>query len=118
MPHQARRISESGYYHIVPKGINGQDIFERDADRQLYLTLLAKAAKEAGVVILAYCLMSNHVHIVLNDPQRHMSDFVKYVHERYGTKYCRQYGREGGVFGKKFWSEPIEKDSYLLCAVR
>ncbi|MDO4797244.1 MAG: transposase [Coriobacteriales bacterium] len=118
MPHQARRRSGSGYYHVVSKGINGQDIFECDADRRMYRSLLGKAREVTGVLILAYCLMSNHVHLVLDDPQQHVSDFVKYVHERYGAAYCRQYDRVGGIFVKKFWSEPIETDSHLLCAVR
>lgn len=118
MPHGARRRSESGYYHVVSKGINGQDIFECDADRQLYVRLLAKAKDKTGILIHAYCLMSNHVHLVLEDRTQRLADFVKYVHERYGAIFSQQYGRIGGVFSKLYWSEPIETDEYLLCAVR
>ena len=118
MPHGARKVSESGYYHVVPKGINAQIIFGEDADRLSYLDLMARAKKDTDIRIHAYCLMSNHVHLVLEDPHRKLSEFIKYVHERYGTKYSKKYDRVGGVFAKTCWSEPIETEEYLLCAVR
>lgn len=118
MPHGARRISDSGYYHVVPKGINEQIIFEDNEDRKLYLQLMSQAKDNTKMNIHAYCLMSNHVHLVLEDQNRKLSAFIKYIHERYGTAYSKKYERVGGVFAKTCWSEPIESDEYLLCAVR
>lgn len=118
MPHRARQKSESGYYHVVPKGIADQLIFEDDLDRSLYLELLRKAKAETGIRVHAYCLMSNHVHLVVEDPDDKLSEFMKYLTERYAMHYAQQIGRTGGVFRKPFWSEPIELDEYLLCAVR
>ena len=118
MPHIARQKGESGYYHVVPKGIADQLIFENDDDRSMYLELLRKAKAETGVKLHAYCLMSNHVHLVVEDPGGKLSEFMKYVTERYAMYYAKQIGRTGGVFRKPFWSEPIESDEYLLCAVR
>ncbi|MDO5106864.1 MAG: transposase [Coriobacteriaceae bacterium] len=118
MPHIARTKSESGYYHVVPKGIADQLIFEDDLDRSMYLELLRKAKAEAGVKLHAFCLMSNHVHLVVEDEHDKLSEFMKYVTERYAMYYAQQIGRTGGIFRKPFWSEPIESDEYLLCAVR
>ncbi len=118
MPHVARARGESGYYHVVPKGIADQLIFENDLDRSMYLELLRKAKAETGVKIHAYCLMSNHVHLVVEDQDGKLSEFMKFVTERYAMYYAQQIGRTGGIFRKPFWSEPIESDEYLLCAVR
>lgn len=118
LPHTARTISESGYYHVVPKGIADQLLFENDDDRSMYLELLRKAKAGTGVKLHAYCLMSNHIHLVVEDSNDKLSEFMKYVTERYAMYYAKQIGRTGGVFRKPFWSEPIESDEYLLCAVR
>ena len=118
MPHHARQKSESGYYHVVPKGLGDQIIFEDDSDRRLYIKLLANAKKEIGIRIHAYCLMSNHVHLILEDRANKMAEVLKYVHERYAAHFAEKTGRKGGIFSKPYWSEPIEADAYLLCAVR
>ncbi|MBQ3266971.1 MAG: transposase, partial [Atopobiaceae bacterium] len=85
MPHTARKKSESGYYHVGPKGIGNQILFLDDADRVLYLRLLDEAASEQGLGVLAYCLMSNHVHLVLDDPNDHLANLMKHVEEAYAT---------------------------------
>ena len=118
MPKGARQRSESGYYHVVPKGIADQLIFEDDLDRSLYLELLRKAKAETGIKIHAYCLMSNHVHLVVEDEHGKLSEAMKYLTERYAMHFAGQIGRTGGIFRKPFWSEPIESDEHLLCAVR
>ena len=118
LPHNARNRSESGYYHVVPKGIADQLIFEDDLDRSMYLELLRKAKAETGVMLHAYCLMSNHVHLVVEDANGKLSEFMKYLTERYAMYFSKQIGRTGGVFRKPFWSEPIESGEHLLSAVR
>ena len=118
MPRAPRKQSESGYYHVVPKGIAGQTIFGDDQDRRLYLKWLAEAKDETGFVLHSYCLMGNHVHLAIEDPSDRLSEAMKYVHERYGMYYAEKIGRYDGIFRKPFWSEPIEDDSRLLCTVR
>ena len=118
MPHTSRKLSESGYYHVVPKGVNGRLIFENDADRSTYVSLLSEANDRFSVLLHAYCLMSNHVHLVLEDTKGELADYMKLVHEQYGTYFSDKIECVDGVFRKPFWSEPIETDEYLLCAVR
>ena len=118
MPHRARVLSESGFYHVVPKGIADQTIFLSDEDRYAYLTHLAQAKRDYGLLIHAYCLMSNHVHLAVQDPKRNLSEALKYVHENYARHYAHKIGRTGGVFRKPYWSEPIEDGKRLACAVR
>ena len=118
MPHAARKKSASGYYHVVPKGIHDQIIFENDTDRRIYLELMRQAKKETGLRIHAYALMSNHVHFVLEDEHDMLSAFMKMIDERYGKHVAEETGRKGGILVRPFWSEPIETENYLLCAVR
>jgi len=114
----ARKKGESGFYHVVPKGISDMLLFENDGDRALYLKWLKEAKEKTGVLVHAYCLMSNHIHLVLEDPHDDMAEALKHVHERYGAYYAEKTGRRGGIFRRPFWSEPIENDSYFLCAIR
>lgn len=118
MPHAARKKSESGYYHVVPKGESNRLLFEDDGDREEYLSLLGQAKEEAGLRLHAYALMSNHVHLVVEDEHGRLSDAMKFLHERYAAYFKEKAGRAGRIFRKPLWSEPIESDEYLLRAVR
>lgn len=118
MPHAGRKKSASGYYHVVPKGLADQILFESDSERQEYVSLLGESKSEYEYALHAYCLMSNHVHLIIEDPEDHISEAMKFVHERYAMAHSARTGQKGGVFATPFWSEPIESDEYLLCAVR
>ena len=63
MPRCARVKSESGFYHVIAKGSGGQNLFEGAYDYRAFLELLTKACEKGGVRVIAYCLMSNHVHL-------------------------------------------------------
>ena len=120
MAHYPRRRGESGFYHIVAKGDGGQIIFEDKSDRNDYLELLRKASDEMLVSVHGYCLMSNHVHLLVEDIKRNgsFSAFMKQVNEAYARHFQWKTGREGHVFEGRFWSEPVETDEYFMCALR
>ena len=67
MGRQARQLSDSGFYHIVVRGINHQHIFEEESDYVFFLEVLGKLKKELAFEIHAYCLMSNHIHLLLRE---------------------------------------------------
>ena len=67
MPRRARELSSSKIYHIVFRGINKQNIFYDDADYEKMLKKLEKLKKEMKFEIYAYCLMSNHVHLLIKE---------------------------------------------------
>ena len=118
MPHTARKRSESAFYHVVTKGAGDQVIFENSADRVLYLQLLEDATDSFKVQIHAYCLMSNHVHLLIRDMDRDLSPFMKQINERYAMSFAKNVGRIGNVFRTPFWSEAVENESYYLSALR
>ena len=118
MPRTVRKGSESGFYHIVTKGDGSQVIFEGERDRMRYLSMLQKAAIDYEVKIHAYCLMSNHVHLLIRDEKRAVSDFMKQLDEQYAMYFAHITARAGHVFQNRFWSEPIESEAHFLSTIR
>ena len=116
MPRQARQHSE--YMHIIVRGIGKQILFENDADRTRYLDFLRKYQKDTGISILAYCLMENHVHLLVHDENDNLSAFMKKTGGSYAQYYNRKYDRAGHLFQDRYKSEPIRDEAYLLSAFR
>ena len=69
MSRRARELSESGYYHIMFRGINHQNIFEEATDYTYMLDTVGKAKAEEEFKLQAYCLMTNHVHLLMQENQ-------------------------------------------------
>ena len=69
MPREAIKLSESGFYHVVYRGINHQNIFEDEQDFEYMLEILNKLKQEIKFEVHAYSLMTNHVHILLKENQ-------------------------------------------------
>ena len=118
MPHVQRNKSETGFYHVVVKGDGGQIIFESDADRKRFISELESAIESHDIDVHAYCLMSNHVHLLVEDRKDELSMFMKRLNERYAMHFRQVTGRVGHVFQSRFWSEPVESEEYFLAALR
>ena len=118
MPRAPRATAESGFYHVILRGNGKQIIFEDDADRRAFLELLAKRAGDAGIHVLAWCLMENHVHLVLEDPTQALSEMMQRLSGDYAQRFNRKSGRVGHVFESRFKSCPVENEAYLLQAIR
>ena len=114
----ARKRSETGFYHVVNRGNNKQAIFKDDADRLKFLDLLERAKQEFGMRIIAWCLMGNHVHLLLDDADDRLSDFMHKVLGGYASYLNARHGRGGHLFQGRFFSDPIESDERLLECVR
>lgn len=116
MPRTARRLSTTGYYHIMVRGVNRQAIFLDNADYDFFVFLLSKYKRDMGVEVIAYCLMNNHVHILLNT---HEADkFIKKISSAYVLFFNKKYTRVGHLFQERFKSEPVEDEAYLLTVTR
>jgi len=117
MSRLARQMSGSGYYHVMLRGVNRQNIFEDDEDRQKYTDLIFRYSEETACKIAAWCLMSNHVHILIHSesiPDR----LIKKIGCSYVPYFNRKYGRTGHLFQDRYKSELITDDRYLLGVVR
>lgn len=119
MSRRARQYSQSGLYHIVFRGINRQNIFEEDVDFIQFKSITKDLKQEMQFQIYAYCLMSNHVHILLNECSTgDISLIMKKLLVRYAGWFNRKYLRSGALIGSRFKSKPVDKDEYLLPLVR
>ena len=118
MPRQARKKSESGIYHIMLRGINRQTIFEDNEDRQRFLSTLLHYKQQCGYQVYAYCLMDNHIHILLKEGKEDLSLVWKRIAGSYVYWYNLKYNRCGHLFQDRYKSEPVETDEYFLTVLR
>ena len=118
MPRAARRKSESGYYHVMLRGIGRQILFEDEEDNERFLTTLQRYRQELGFELVAYCLMENHVHLLLHDDRDRLDLIMKKIAGSYAYYFNRKYDRSGHLFQDRYGSETIEDDAYLLTVIR
>lgn len=88
------------------------------ADYQQYLVELSKGLREFRCVLLAYALMPNHVHLVLRDPEEHLSQFMHAMNTRYTRYFNHRYGRVGHLYQGRFHARLVDRDAYLLEVTR
>lgn len=118
MPRHAREKSRTGIYHIMVRGINRQDIFHDVVDYQRYLDTICRVKAEEDFVVLGYCLMPNHIHLLLKEGESDVSDIMKRIGASYAYWYNWKYDRNGHVFQDRFKSESVEDEAYLLTVIR
>lgn len=118
MTYPRRVQSESELYHVVARGVGRQIIFEDDDDRIWFLDKLAYECRAHLATLIAYCLMDNHAHLLLQVPGRDISPFMQELLGKYARHYNDRHDRVGHLFQGRFRSDPIETEEYLLQAVR
>ncbi|MEL7568271.1 MAG: transposase [Dehalobacterium sp.] len=118
MPRTGRKKSESGIYHIMLRGINRQDLFEDDEDREKFMETLALYKGKSEYVVYAYCLMNNHVHILVKEVKEPLSLIMKRISSSYVYYYNRKYNRCGHLFQERYKSETVEDERYFLTVLR
>lgn len=118
MPRKPRKKSNSGIYHIVMRGINRQNIFEDDEDKQKFLAVLQHYKEISEYELFAYCLMGNHVHLLLRVGKEPLEQIMRRICGKYVYWYNKKYERIGNLFQDRFKSEPVEDDTYFLAVLR
>lgn len=118
MPRRARIMSASGYMHIIVRGIGKQLLFEDDYDYRYYLAKLERYCMDTEVRVCAYCLMDNHVHLLVRGEHESIVLLMKKIGVSYSWYYNKKYEREGHLFQDRYKSEPIENEAYFLTAFR
>ena len=118
MPRAARRKSESNIYHIMLRGINHQQIFEEAPDYFTFLRILSECKKTTRFDLYAYCLMGNHIHLLVKVNFDNLENIVKIIGSKYVYWYNVKYRRTGHLFQDRFKSEPVETERYFLTVLR
>jgi putative transposase len=112
------RDQSEGVRHIWCRGNRKQSIFVDDFDRERYLRLLGKAAETCGWTVYAYCLMSNHIHLVVRVPENTIAKGMQILHGEYAQAYNRRHEKDGHTWRGRYSSKRVDEESYLLRVLR
>lgn len=119
MPRISRAIAIGYPHHVVQRGNNREDIFFAAQDRRQYLDLLVKFAEKWNVTILAYCLMSNHVHLLVRPKdEASLSKMMQGLTLCYTQYINRTRNRTGRLWESRYHSSIIDKETYLWAVAR
>lgn len=115
---RARFTYPGSFHHAMNRGHHGEAIFAENSDKKKFLELLKLYSYKLRIRIFAYCIMSNHYHLVLENSSGKMSEFFKYLNGQFGMYFRKNYGESGYVFQGRYKSTLIQNDVYLKVAIQ
>jgi len=118
MPRKPRLEVEGGLYHVMTRGNNRQRIFGDDDDYRRMLMLIEEAKMKLPFYLYAYCLMPNHIHLLMERQQSAISRIMHQTLTKYSRYYNRRNRRVGHLFQKRYKSILCQSDQYLAELVR
>ena len=114
MPRTSRNSLNTCYFHIIVQGINKEYIFDDELYMKKYQNLIFLNLKKFELQLMAYCIMSNHAHMLIYVEQiNQLSKFMQSINTSFSKYYNEQKNRVGIVFRNRYKSEPIYNDKYL-----
>jgi putative transposase len=118
MPRIARIVIPGIPHHVTHRGNNGQKIFRHDEDYEIYLNYLRHYAKIFGLRIIGFCLMPNHVHmIVIPQFEYSIAKAVGISHMKFSQHMNKKYNRSGHLWGGRYFSCPVD-EKHLVASMR
>lgn len=119
MPRDKRKVSRTRIYHVIVKGADRQLLFEETKDYVKYLEILENYKDELNFKLFAYCLMSNHVHLLIQvSEEGTLEKIFRSINTKYAVWFNMKYNRTGFVQDGRYHSEPVETIEYFLTAIR
>ncbi len=128
MPRQPRQSSGTGIYHVMMRGVNCRNIFDDDEDRQRFVQILGELPyqyDDTGILlpqrtchIYAWCLMTNHFHLLIRECDWNISEIIKSLASSYVFYYNKKNQRIGHLFQERFKSEPCNDMEYFITLLR
>lgn len=107
------RIEYPGaFYHVTSRGNERKDVFKSQRDRDKFIEYLASATERYGAVIHAYCLLSNHYHLLLETPEGNLSQIMRHINGAYTTYFNVKRKRTGHLFQGRYKAILVEADEY------
>jgi putative transposase len=113
MPRKPRAEVAGGVHHVFARGIDRRAIYADDLDRRRYLAIMGRVVPWRRWRCLAYCLMPNHVHLMLETPRPNLGSGMQYLHGTYADEFNKRHGRSGHVFQGRYGSVLITTDEQL-----
>lgn len=119
MPRKPRLVIPGYPHHIILRGNNKNAVFYNDSDRIFFLNCLKDAKKKTESKIYAYCLMTNHIHLLVNPSSEDgLSNMIQSIGSRYVQNINHKYRRTGTLWEGRFKSSVVNNDRYLLACSR
>jgi REP element-mobilizing transposase RayT len=116
VPRKPRENEPNGIYHVYARGNNRERIFHDDRDRRLYLTKLEEAASRWWWRGMSYCLMDNHLHLLLQTPDPNLSEGMRFLQGGYAQAFNLRHGRTGHVFQGRYGAVRMQSDAQVCAA--
>ncbi len=117
MARKPRELVTDGIYHVFARG-NGRDLIYRDdVDRRMYMRLLERVIVDANWRCLAYCLMANHLHLLVETPDANLSGGMHRLHSGYANDFNRRHKTCGHVFQGRYGAVRVTSDSQLVAVL-
>ena len=113
------RIEYPGaWYHVMNRGRRSEEIFYQRDDYEAFVELLRESSEMWNIRVAAYCLMTNHYHLLVQTPDANLSRSMRHLNGVYTQRYNRRHGCDGQLFRGRYKSILIDADAYLLELVR
>lgn len=113
------RIDYDGaWHHVMNRGARREPIFTTAADARAFLGRIGEQIERTGIEVHAYCLMTNHFHLLVRSPERQLSDFMQHLISGYTRGFNQQRGFDGPLFRGRFLSKVVGTDPYLSAVSR
>src|ERR1035437_243594 len=110
MPRAKRVVAVGAPHHVTQRGNARQDVFVNDGLRRIYLNLLAEHAGKNSLRVVAYCLMTNHVHlVVVPESLRSLANTFRHAHARFSQYWNTAFRRTGHLWQNRYYSCPVEE---------
>lgn len=117
MPRKARIELPGLPHHACLHAVDGEVLFRTEEDRIGYLAMLAATVARYDWLCLMYCLMGNHLHLLVETPEANFGEGMRWLHGHYGAAYNRHYNRDGHLFRGRYHDEPILTEAHFLTVV-
>ena len=98
MPRQQRDKSNTGYYHIMIRGNERKDIFIDEQDKTYFIEILKNKKVEDRYGLIAFCIMDNHAHLLLQEKEEDIANIMKRINISYVFYFNKKYRRMGHLF--------------------
>lgn len=103
-------LPEYAAFHATARGVEHMAVYADDNDRRWFLTLMREAVEQCDWRVHAFCLMTNHYHLVVEGLRDNLSDGMKLLNGEYAQLFNGRYRRWGHVFGDRFWCRAIHEE--------
>lgn len=114
MPRRKRNWHPAGWFHVIMRGNNRERIFRTPADMHAFLSAIDEAHNRYPFTIIAYCIMTNHYHLLIRSPEVPLDKIMARINRRYSDYYSKKYHHVGRIYEKRYYSKEADGPFALL----